>query len=58
VGDIAYVASSFGPTFYSIAKVQVDEAGKVVALTFTESDHPAPIERITAVFANILNPTE
>jgi hypothetical protein len=63
VGDLALITSTMGPTFYRVPKVITDEAGKVKALTLSDPDstnigQPVAIERITAVFSNILNPQE
>jgi hypothetical protein len=68
IGDIAFIASSLGPGFYRVDKIHVDAAGTVTALTLSDPIHssigrsgqPAPIaiERITAVFANIFNPSQ
>jgi hypothetical protein len=61
VGDIAFVASSMGPTFYRIHRVHLNPAGEVTALTVSDpgrsnNSQAVAIERITAVFPNILNP--
>ena len=63
VGDLALIASGMGQTFYRVRKVIADAAGNVTALTLSDSNstnagQPIPIQRITAVFANILNPQE
>jgi hypothetical protein len=63
VGDIAFIANSMGPIFYRVRKVIADAAGNVTALTLsdpnsTNTGQPIAIERITAVFSNILNSQE
>jgi hypothetical protein len=63
VGDIALVATTIGPTFYRVRKVISDEAGNVKALALsdpnsTNTGQPVAIDRITAVFSNVLNPKE
>ena len=63
VGDFAFIASGLGPTFLVIRKIHVDSAGKLTAVTLgdpnsTGTGQATPINRVTAIFSNILNTQE
>lgn len=63
IGDFALMESGIGPSFYEIRKIHVDGKGRLFAVSLSAPGSPnigqaIAIERVTAVFANILNAEE